>query len=41
MKFFHGADPIRAGDWAVLRVMDVDGAGGFAAVEMVKYTEKG
>ena len=30
-----------AGDWVVLRVVEVDGTGGFAAAEMVKYTEKG
>ena len=30
-----------AGDWVVLRVVEVDGAGGMTAAEMVKYTAKG
>ena len=35
------AEPVYVGDRVVLRVEDVDGAGGLTAVEMVKYTAKG
>lgn len=33
-------EPVCAGDWVVLRVVDVDGVGGLTAVEMVKYTAR-
>ena len=31
--------PVCAGDWVVLRVVDVDGIGGLTAVEMVKVRQ--
>ena len=35
------AESVCAGDWGVLRVVDVDGGGGLTVVKMIKYTAKG